>query len=317
MFTKIHHKLSIGISLFIILIVVIENIIIFLSFKKIIYQNFENSVDESCRLAYSNIESYFLLTTSYVDNTISNESFLDDVKKHQYNLNSLKIPSLNILGITLYTHDNIYYSDGLGGIVSFDKFKTDKSFLNFYNDPNLNQFVFVRDDENLINNNYLTNVKFDKSYGVISCIWKIYQENDVLGYLFVDLNIKEIYNSFFNFNSLKELKNSKTYIKNNNDEYLCLNEKNSLNSISYKNYLVNQNNLNNSTILDIITITPVKNYQNRMLSIYLPIFIVSIIIIVFGIIIGFKYAKKISNSLTNLNLQMQDIDSILEKKLNK
>lgn len=314
MFKKIHHKLSIGISLFIVLIVIIENIIIFISFKKIIYQNFENSVNESCRLAYSNIESYVLLTTSYVDNTISNESFLDDVKNHQFNLNSLKIPSLNILGITLYTNNNLYYSDGLGGIVNFEKFKQDQFFYNFYQNDNLKQLIFIRDDEDLINNNYLTNVKFDKSYGVISCIWKIFKDDNVEGYLFVDLNLKEIYHTFFVFDSLKELKNSKTYLKDNNGEYLCLDESSDLKNISPSKYLINYNNYENS-LLEIITITPRSNYQGKMIEIYLPIFIISLLIIILGIIIGLKYAKKITNSLTNLNLQMQDIDVILEKKL--
>lgn len=313
MFTKIYHKLSIGISLFIVLIVAIENIIIFISFKKIIYSNFEDSVNESCRLAYSNVESYVSLTTSYVENTITKESFLNDVENHQYNLNSLKIPSLNILGITLYTSNNIYYSDGMGGIVSFETLKTNKTFNDFIN-SNDSYFIFTRSDENLINNNYLTNAKFDKSYGVISCIWKINYLNEVKGYLFVDLNIKELYNTFFTFNNLSDMKNSRTYLRSSDDYYLCLNEKAKLNEIISKKYLLNQNS---SSLLEIITITPISNYHKEMIIIYLPILIISLGIIGLGIFFGFNYSKKVTSSLNNLNLQMQDIDKILEKRLSK
>lgn len=313
MFTKIYRKLSIGIIIFIVLIVAIENIIIFISFKKITYSNFKDSVNESCRLAYNNFDSYTSLMTSYVENTISKETFFDDVVNHRYSLNSLKIPSLNILGITLYTSDNIYYSDGMGGIVHLNTLKSDESF-NAFAENDESCYIFIRSDAKLINNNYITNVKFDKSYGVISYIWKIYNSSEVKGYLFVDLNIKEIYNTFFSFNGFDEMRNSKTYIKSSSNYYLCLNEVLSLNDISKNKALVNENS---SSSFEILTLTPVKNYHQETLMVYLPILIVSLFIVTIGIIFSCKYSKNISTSLANLNNQMKCIDKTLEERLSK
>lgn len=320
MFAKINLKLKLGISIFIIFVIIVENIIILISIHEITYPNFEDLTKEAVQLSYNNVESYLLLSTNYVKNTITNRDFMNQVTENKYTLNSLKIPSLSIIGVVLYnTNGNYYYSDGMGGIISFNEFKNDPIFALFMNDDSRKNMFYVRN--NLIHSNYATNIMYDKSQGIISYISKIYDETEnITGYLFVDINPKEIYSSFFTFEKYNNMKNTITLIKTGPNSYLHSEQNNSyskyfddtINSVSNDGkYLI----FSTRGSFEIISLVPVQNFNKSMMALYLPIFILSIIIIIISIIFAIFYAKKIVNSLKKLTNQMNNVDNIIKLKM--
>lgn len=303
MFSKINNKIKYGIMLFAAVVIVLENLIVFFSIRNVVNENFKKTTEEAVSLSYNNINSYFSLTFNLVDLNVNDEHFYQNIINNELSLNSLKVPSLNIIGVVLYDlNNNIYYSDGMGGIVSLDQFKENKNINDFFADSSKNNFLSIRND--LINKYYVTNQPYDVSLGIISYISKIFNNNQLVGYLFIDINPKTLYDKFFSYNQYHNMSNTITLIKTNDLDILGINN----------NYTINQSKFlvyNQNELLNITSYVPLINSNKHLLTLYLPILIFSLIVLILAIIVSLIYSKRIVNKLSLLNKKMNDSDNLI------
>ena len=303
MFSKLKNKIKFGIILFLVIVIILENIIIFFSIKNVVKNKFDKTTEEAVSLSYNNVNSFFSLIFNLVDLKADDEDFYLDIINNDYSLNSLKIPSLNIIGVIFYELDhNIHYSDGMGGIVPLENFYESSTIKNFFDNNNLLSYLSIR--KNNINDFYVTNNPYDDTYGIISYIKKIYYNNNLVGYLFVDINPVSLYNKFFSYKQYNNMENTITLLKTDDATYLGDNE---LIINKEDNYL----KFENSNELIIKTYVPVSNYTKYFLSMYFPIFLFSCIILILSIAFAFTYSNKIVYKLDELNNKMNNSDELI------
>lgn len=310
MFTKINYKLRLGISLFVVLVILIENILIFSFVYKITSKNFENLTKESVEISYNNLDAYLSLSTNLVELVLANDEFMRQVSNNEYSLNSLKIPSLGIIGVILYNlNGGYYYSDGMGGIQSLNSLTQDYEISSFIQDDSRKSIFLARN--HYIPLNYVTNILYDSNQGIISYITKVLdEEQNICGYLFIDISPRNIYQDFFSYKKYQNMQDTITIIETSDNDFLKTPQnKDYKNSLDDKNYLI----YTNENLLNITTLVPMNNFKTKILQIYLPILLWSIIIVALAIFCSITSAKKIVCSLRKLNMKMNYVDEIIKE----
>ncbi len=323
MFEKLKKKIMLYILLTTILFTTIMSIISFYFVSNSILNNFKYSVNENINQSIKN--SLFSIEAAR-NSTIQisqNTGIIDAITENEYHysvnpiLNTLKNTSYGILGVTLYTTNQIVYNTS--SVSSYP------SFSEILENDTMSQFIQSEDTIYLsIRTSTITDiynyVRYDPQYGMISYIVKLYDEsNNICGYLFVDINPSFIYNQFFNYKNYKNFKNVETFIISQDNTYLK-SERNSEKLAKYlpqikdqetkvskdhKYLLISKPYINDTTI---ITMVPMKPFYQNILWIGIGFITTSAILILIAYYIGSKLTQNITLSLNHLYQKMQDTD---------
>lgn len=322
MFKKINLKIKWSIILFLIIFITIETIASIVSISRIYYQNFSTFAQEDVELNIDNCDFLISLATYATDIVIKDQNLIEKVKQREYNLNSLKLSSLSIMGITLYdNNNNKYYSDGMSGVLSFNQLLENQEIASFINDETKNNYFSIRTSS--INAIYSNNLIYDFNQGVISYINKLYDDDlNPIGYLFIDFNPRYIYNNFFTFTN-EDMTNAISFITfddnylqtSKNEPYEKYLEESVLNqaviSKDYKFLIVTKQF--NMFQASLVTLIPMTAYLNKVYIVLLPMIILSSIFIGLSIYTGKRTANKVVSSLTNLNNKMLQAENYIKK----
>ncbi|MDF2699001.1 MAG: hypothetical protein K0Q49_557 [Haloplasmataceae bacterium] len=330
MFFQLRKKIISHIVISSILFTVIISIVSFTYVSISIYKNFKYSANENIEQSIKNSSFSINATKNSTILIIEDQNFIESLGSFDYNpkinpiLNTLKNTSYGILGVTIYTNNNyIYSTSSISSYLTFNEIKENIEIANFINSDETT-YLSIRTSH--IADLYY-HVKYDEQYGMITYIVKIIdQNNQIQGYLFVDINPSFIYNNFFSYNRYENFQNVETYILAQDGHYLK-SEKNSEVNTKYLN-LVDKNESRISidgkyliiskdfSIEDssIITLIPLKSYYYDILLIAIVLTIISIILSFIAKIIAIKIADSIANPLSDLLSKMNETDIMVINK---
>lgn len=126
-------------------------------------------------------------------------------------LNTLKNTSLGIMGLTLYTPSHTYTTSGLAAAPALDEIAREPGIAAFIA-SGAGSFVSVRTSHMA---GVYQHVRYDPSFGMITYIVRLPE-----GFLFMDLNPRHIYRSFFDYRDHPSLSGVETFITTPSGDYL-------------------------------------------------------------------------------------------------
>lgn len=320
MYVKLRKKIMSYILVTTILFTTIMSIVSLIIISRSLRTNFIFSATENIN---QNINNSIFVIEAAKNSTIQisqNPEIIKSINSTTYNtsinpiLNTLKNTSYGIIGVTLYTQNYTYSTSSIAAYPSLDEIKENTQLFNFINSTD---FIFTSVRTETIANIY-NNVRYNPDYGMISHIIKIPDENnDAVGYLFVDINPSYIYHHHFNYENYPNFEKTKTYIISQEGKYLKSvynNQKDAkyiseINSNSKKisrdkKYLIlNMPYISNTNV---VTLVPMKPYYKNLLWIFILITLTATLLILIAYLIAKRLTNDIVNSLSRLHTKMQN-----------
>lgn len=322
MFKKTGLKIKWSFIAFLTLFIVFECSLSVYSINQIMYRNMLNYSQKAIALNMENCTALIELASKATDLVASDPQIIEKVRQRQYFLNSLKLQSLSIIGVTLYdTSGNYYHSDGMAGVLPLSKMAEEARIASFFEDETEDAFFSVRATS--INSIYTNNQLYDARQGIITYIRKVYDsERKVIGYLFLDISPKYLYSNFFSYTD--DLGEAVSFIVFDSDNYLqtVANEP----YAGYLKYLATGQPVRTKDLryivatqsfmdfdAELVTLIPLKPFYRKQALLTFPIILISLVFIVLSCIIGNRESKKVVDSLTALNTKMKEAYKEFEK----
>ncbi|HEY8390340.1 MAG TPA: hypothetical protein VIL26_05260 [Clostridia bacterium] len=289
---------------------------VYKNFVQFSHQNITQSINSSLFYINSSVQSASMIT--------NNNIIIEELKKDEEStiinpiLNNVTNSSFGAMCSYLYDiKGHIYQSSNIGYLPSLDAMNENQHIAEFFADEK-KSFISIRTSPVF---GIYDNIKYSEEgkseYGIISYIEKIIDEDDsLLGYLFVDINPKKIYDNFFNykegdiFEAQSYIISDNEYIKYINHSYNVPYEKiiNSQNDTQYildnKYLVITYSVYTDYTVL--VTLIPLSQYRHNMIVIAVVILVLSAIMIIASYYIASYTAKKITNPLERLVNKMQN-----------
>lgn len=322
MFRKTRLKIKWSFIAFLTLFIVFECSLSVYSINQIMYNNTINYSQKAIALNMENCTALIELASKATDLVASDSQIIEKVRQRQYFLNSLKLQSLSIIGVTLYdTLGNYYHSDGMAGVLPIAKMAEEEKITDFFSDETKDALFSIRTTS--INTIYTNNQLYDAHQGIITYIRKVYNTNkQVIGYLFLDISPKYLYSNFFNYPD--DLSEAISFIVFDNDNYLqTVANKPFEHYLKYYdiNHPVRTGDFRyivaTHSFLDfdakLVTLIPLKPFYQKQVLIIFPIIAISLFFFALSFILGNRTSKNVVDSLTALNNKMKEAHKELKK----
>jgi hypothetical protein len=282
-----------------------------------LYRNYISSAKEN--LNQSIINSSFALQTAK-DTTIQisqNSNVLSAIHSDEYDprvnpvLNTLKNTSYGIAGVTLYTLDGqIYSTSSISSHLTFEEISKHHQINQFIQSYKLNDLSMRTSYIHAIYNH----VRYNEDYGMITYLVKLTNPaNEIQGYLFVDINPKYMYNSFFAYDNHPYFNQVETYFYTNNDTYLK-SEQNSEEHLHYtsniepnisklssdKRFLILSKPLFTEDY-QVVSLVPMAPLYDKLIEVGMIFVSTIILLVLLSVLIAKRIALSITSPLSKLH----------------
>jgi hypothetical protein len=196
-----------------------------------IYKNYLSMAEQKMDRNMNNCELYVSSALTSTFNLTQDQELIEELSSPTGNsltkkLDNLCNYSLKIDGATAYSlNGRIYTSSKVTNVPILEKLREDVGIHNFL-ESDEKSFISVRNKQiALIYNNTV----YPEEYGIITCCYKVYKNQNLVGYIFADIIPANLY-QYFNPSYDDYFKNTKTFISRH-EEFLSY--QNNLSFISY------------------------------------------------------------------------------------
>lgn len=284
---------------------------IYKNFVKFSRQNIDQSINSSQFFINSAIQS-----TTIISN---NEDIINALESGDYStiinlvLNNVTNSSFSIMDVIIYdTNENIYFSSNIASVPSLTVLRENQKINEFF-ESDQKTFLSVRTSQIF---KIYDNATYSEEYGIISHIQKIFDnDNNLIGYVFIDINPKKLYDNFFSHNAdsafLGEafIVSEGNYLKyvNHTDIAKNIEQISSRTEEDYKlinKYLVITKDIY-TDYTQLITFVPMKEFTQNMLFIAFIIIVLCGLMIFASLVTARYAAKSIIKPLEKLVNKMQ------------
>lgn len=326
MFKKLKRKILSLIVLTLTLSLIVVGLISYTAIKEIAYNNFIDLSINGVAQKVENVQIYLKLIEETSKQISKSPYIIESLQQQNFestlasSLDGLKLSYSGILGVTLY--DRFGASRASNNVTSYpalEQLRHNRSIDSFLS-SSLSSFWSVRTGEIA---EYYNNELYNKKYGIVTFITKIYgQDNDTLGYLFIDIDPSYVYDFFKNGSSVY-INESQTFITNSEKILLPSKHNSSADtaasldafgeydfSTDYslsqdrKSIIIHKNlYVNDMKIISTIPLNSLYMELNRIL--FALVFIIFILILV-SIGLGLTLASGIADPLTKLHKKMKE-----------
>lgn len=285
-------------------------------------ENYSSTTASAVNMAKTNFSFHLSLMAEDVALVSEDQaviSFAKDgssIEKTQEKL-SILTSSSGLLGVAAYSLNvpTQIASNGVSGYSSLSALLEDGRLEDFIDNDEAAYFFWIRFTN--IPDNYIF-LSYDDSYGVLSIVVKIYEDDQVQGIIVADVNSETIYRDYFNFNSYRSINPLASFIISD-DQYLRYSgnedyaQRYNLNS-DYSQLVALKGGYHQyrATLIedyDFYLITSDSYYNNANLILFLSVGIINIGLITLAFILAQRMVKKLVSPLDLL------VDKIKTQKL--
>lgn len=319
MFKKTKLKIQYTIMIFLGLFVIIESVFSIISIHNELLKNYQNGINDSIDLSIANCKSNIataLSASTHVVNLGNNIT--------EQSLNNLKQVTFCINGVSYYPLvGEVLHTNGMSGLPTLNELLKIPEIKAYYENDNKEAIYSLRTE---VIPSYYSASSYDASYGIISYINKVYQDDLLIGYLFVDISPYFLYRTFFDYRDYTYFNNYASFIifshntyfhYQNNDRYASYISEivpdKIVTSHDHSCFIVTREIKQIDTYLSVVI--PKDAYYLSFINTIMPVIVLSLAFIFLGIFIAIYISKRIVLSLSKLNTKMANASNKIKKDI--